>query len=72
MNRILIKPVKRWFSKRQQWTFELRGANGEQIDPRDTYNNRMDARDAALAFRGPVELVIYDRFGEVESRELLH
>lgn len=73
MNRILIKPVKRLFSRRQQWVFELRAANGRQVHPNDTYNNRDEALAGIMAFREqPVEVVTYDAAGNVESRELLH
>jgi uncharacterized protein YegP (UPF0339 family) len=73
VNRILIKPAKRLFTRRLQWVFELRAANGALVDPRDTYNNRDEALAGILAFRTePVEVVVYDKFGEVESRELLH
>jgi len=70
MNRILIRPVKRWFSKRQQWTFEIRAANGERIDPRDTVFNRKDLIDGLrnLVIDDQLEFVIYDRFDNVESR----
>ena len=71
--RILIKPAKRLFTKRQQWTFEIRGSNGERIDPRDSYNNREDAiHSMCVLFGGePVELVIYDKGGDVEERRHL-
>jgi hypothetical protein len=71
--RILIKPAKRLFTKRQQWTFEIRGSNGEPIDPRETYNNRNDAiHSMCVLFGGePVELVIYDKGGDVEERRIL-
>lgn len=71
MIRIIIKPAKRWFSPRQQWTFELRAANGARLDPRDTVYNRAELI-TALAKVGsltePMELVILDRFGVVEER----
>lgn len=68
--RILIRPAKRLFSRRQQWTFEIRGANGEPIDPRDTYANRVDIVYVwRKLLAGPVEFVMYDRYGNVESRE---
>ena len=69
MNRILIKPAKRWFSKRQQWVFELRAANGELIDPRETVFNRQELIETLTGIAtGPLELVVYDRHNEVESR----
>ena len=34
-----IVPAKRRFSNRKQWKFQIRGGNGEPIDPRDTYAN---------------------------------
>jgi hypothetical protein len=74
MIRILIRPAKRLFTRRQQWTFEVRAAtNGERIDPRDTYNNRDDVIGAMrnLIVEHPVELVVYDRYGNVEFRETL-
>lgn len=74
MIRILIQPAKRLFAKRQQWTFEIRGGNGERIDPRDTYNNRDEASEFWIHLMEgvePVELVVYDRHGNVERREEL-
>jgi hypothetical protein len=74
MNRILVKPSKSWFGGRRQWRFELRAANGERIDPRDTYANRDEAAGGIVDFvsgADPLELVIYDRYGEVESRTQL-
>jgi hypothetical protein len=75
MIRILVKPAKRLFTRRQQWTFEIRGANGERIDPRDTYNNRIDAigvMETLFQKDGSgVELVIYDRYDNVEERRIL-
>lgn len=73
MNRILIKPAKRWFGGRRQWKFELRAANGERVDPRDTYANRPEAIAGIKSFLTdrPVEIVIYDRYGNVEDREML-
>jgi hypothetical protein len=74
MNRILVKPSKSWFGGRRQWRFELRAANGELIDPRDTYANRDEASGGIVDFvsgADPLELVIYDRYGEVETRTML-
>lgn len=73
MNRILIRPVKRLFSKRQQWVFEIRGANGERIDPRDTVFNRgeLALTLSSLFVDDPLEMVLYDRHGNVERRETL-
>lgn len=72
MNRLLIKPARRWFGGRQQWKFEMRAANGARIDPRDTYANRDEAAAGVLNYRSePLELVLYDRYGNVESREQL-
>lgn len=70
MNRILIKPVTRLFTRRQQWTFEIRAANGERIDPRDTYHNRRDISDFWREFvlREPCEIVLYDKGGNVAER----
>jgi hypothetical protein len=68
-----IKPAKSML-KRRQWGFEIRGGNGERIDPRDTYNNRGDAVDIMEKLIGgdePVQLVIMDRYGEVEERREL-
>lgn len=70
-NRILVKPSKSWFGGRRQWKFELRAANGEPIDPRDTYNNRDEAAEGIVDFcigSDPLELVVYDRYGNVEER----
>lgn len=72
MNRILVKPSKSWFGGRRQWKFELRAANGERIDPRDTYANRHEAANGIVEFlSGPLELVLHDRYGEVEQRKPL-
>jgi len=74
INRILIKPSKSVFGKRKQWKFELRAENGERIDPRDTYANRDEAVSGILEFVSgttPVELVVYDRYGNVETRTRL-
>lgn len=71
MTRILIRPTRRMFTRRLQWTWEIRGGNGEPIDPRETYNNRADAVQwwtEFVAGRGPVELVVYDEYGNVEKR----
>jgi hypothetical protein len=70
MIRVLIKPVKRIFSK-NQWTWEIRGGNGARIDPRDTYHNRIDAigiMESVFGRDDAAELVIYDEHGEVEER----
>lgn len=71
--RVLVRPVRRRFTRRTQWVFEIRGANGELIDPRDTYNNYVDLLDTMMAVFGdrPVELVTYDRFGNVDDRSWL-
>jgi hypothetical protein len=74
MIRVLIKPARRLFSRRQQWTFEIRGGNGDLVDPRETYYNRGDAitiMQKVFSFSEPAELVIYDRYGEVEERRPL-
>lgn len=71
MIRILVKPAKRLFTARRQWTFEIRAANGERIDPRDTYHNRDDASrfwTKLITGNEPVELVEYDQYGDVEKR----
>jgi hypothetical protein len=67
---VLVRPVKRLFSRRWQWTFELRASNGARIDPRDTIYNRPELVDALtnVLADDPLELVIYDRHGKVESR----
>lgn len=70
MIRILIQPARQWFGRRQ-WKFEIRAANGERIDPRDTYNNRAEASkfwEDLITGSDPVQLVIYNRGGEVEKR----
>jgi hypothetical protein len=44
------------------------------IDPRDTYANRDEAASGITDFVAgpdPIELVVYDRYGKVESREQL-
>lgn len=58
MIRILVKPAKRLFTRRRQWTFEIRAANGRRIDPRDTLFQadvgdleRIEAKIDALAVR---------------------
>lgn len=84
MIRVLVKPAKRLFGRRRQWRFEIRGANGERIDPRDTYANHGDVVSIMeLLFTGeaeaaglrepfePVELVLYDRHGNIEDRRQL-
>lgn len=78
MIRVLIKPAKRLFGGRRQWKFEIRAANGERIDPRDTYANREDAIRTIRELLGltdmtfqHVELVLYDRFGNIEDRRKL-
>lgn len=73
MNRIVIKPVKRWFSRRQQWTFALVAANGEPIDPRETVFNRGELIETLKGFivDDPVELVIHGLDGDVAHREQL-
>jgi hypothetical protein len=70
---ISIKPARRIFSGRNQWKFEIRAANGEPIDPRDTYANRGDIETEmdALIRTDPVELVFYDRNGNIEQRRVL-
>lgn len=70
MIRVLVKPAKRLFTKRPQWTWEIRAGNGERIDPRDSYYNQEDAVHAmCVVFGGePVELVIYGKGGDVEER----
>lgn len=72
--RILVKPAKRMFGGRQQWKFEIRGPNGERIDPRDTYGNRNEASaplEELVNGSRPVELVTYDKAGNVETRIML-
>jgi hypothetical protein len=70
-NRIIVKPAKRWFSTRQQWTFELRAANGERIDPRDTVYNQPPLISTLVGFFDgdtPLELVVQDRYGNIDYR----
>lgn len=73
MNRIVIKPVKRWFSKRQQWTFDLVAANGEPIDPRETVFNRGELIRTLADFivKEPVEVVCLNRHGQEAFRKPL-
>lgn len=74
MIRVVIRPVTRIWARRQQWAFQILGANGEPIDPVDTYNNRGDLVriiEKAFSFSEPVELVVMDRFGNVEERRRL-
>jgi hypothetical protein len=71
--RIIIKPAQSLL-KRNQWKFEIRAANGARVDPRDTYNNRPEASqwwEQLVTGTDPVELVIYDRNGNVEERRTL-
>lgn len=73
MTRIIIKPAKS-ILKRNQWVFEIRAANGRRVDPRDTYNNRPEASEWWEQFvtgDEPVELVVQDRYGNVEERRQL-
>lgn len=76
VNRILIKPKKRWYSSRQQWTFELQGGNYAQVDPRDTVYNREELITTLRRFFDadagePVELIVQDARGVVEKRIML-
>ncbi|MBX7450393.1 hypothetical protein GR927_20605 [Mycolicibacterium sp. 3033] len=71
MIRIVIKPARRLFSPRQQWTFAILGGNSEPIDPRDTVYNRgelIDTLTKVVTGDEPVELVVLDRFEKVEER----
>lgn len=73
MTRIIVKPAKSLL-KRNQWAFEIRAANGRRVDPRDTYNNRPEASEWWERFvtgDEPVELVIKDRYGNIEERRQL-
>ena len=73
-NRIIVKPARRLFSRRQQWVFELRGANGEPIDPRDTVFNRAELIKTLEGFfreDDALELVVQDRHGIVVRRKML-
>jgi hypothetical protein len=72
MIRVIVKPAKSLL-KRNQWRFEIRAANGRQLHPNDTYTNRGDAVAAVMLLFGmePVELVVQDRFGNVEERRQL-
>jgi hypothetical protein len=70
---IIRKPVKRLFTRRQQWAFELR-SGGRLIDPRESYFNRDEAGATLVDLvtgDGPVVLVTQDRWGREESREVL-
>lgn len=73
MIRILIQPAKS-ILKRRQWKFEIRATNGERLDPRDTFNNRDEASAPwvdLICGTEPVELVVHDRYGNVEDRRQL-
>lgn len=72
MIRVFVKPAKSLL-RRPQWKFEIRAANGERLDPRDTYNNRADAIATLnrLFTYEAVELVIVDRNGRTEDRRLI-
>lgn len=72
MIRVFVKPAKSLL-RRPQWKFEIRAANGERLDPRDTYNNRADAIATLnrLFSYEVVELVIVDRNGRTEDRRLI-
>jgi hypothetical protein len=73
VNRIVIKPVKCWFSKRQQWTFDLVAANGEPIDPRETVFNRGELVETLTSFitTDPIELLVLDRAGVIAEQRVL-
>lgn len=73
MTRIIVKPAKRLL-KRNQWQFEIRASNGKLLDPRDTFNNRSEASEPweqLITGDDPVELVVMDRYGNVEERRQL-
>lgn len=49
-----IKPAHRRFgvpNKRKQWKFEITAANGEPLDPRDTYANVGDIKEVLHLLR---------------------
>lgn len=48
-----IRPAKRRFGikPRKQWQFQIKGGNGEPIDPRDTYANTGDILMVLSALR---------------------
>lgn len=63
-----VRPARRWLGGRRQWKFDIRAANGERLDPRDTYNNREDLLNtlSLLFVDSPVEVVVWDTDGYVE------
>lgn len=72
MININIVPAKSRFGrpKRKQWKFEIVGANGEPVDPRDTYANVGDIRDIlqALLVDDEIQLTVhYLSAGEQKS-----
>lgn len=72
--RIIVKPSRSIFGGRRQWRFEVRAANGRRMSDRDTYANRSEASEwweEFLTGDGPVELVVQDRYGNVEQRRRL-
>lgn len=73
MIRINVRPVKRPFTRRRQWIYEFVAANGEKLDPRDTYNNQAELIDMVtqlVAGTEPVELVVFDTDGPAIRRQL--
>lgn len=63
---VTIKPVRRRFTRRLQWVYEFVAANGEKLDPRDTYNNRPELIDMVtmlVSGSDSVALKVYDADG---------
>lgn len=74
MTRIIIKPSRSIFGGKRQWKFEIRAANGARLSDRDTYANRSEASapwENLFTGDDPVELVVMDRYGNVEERRQL-
>jgi len=70
---VTVKPTRRLFTRRLQWVFDIAASNGEPLHPNDTYNNRPECIHAPEVLFGdePVELVVLDSTGAVESRRML-
>jgi len=65
---IRVKPAKQRFSKRKQWKFQIIAANGEPLDPRETYANIEDIRTALTKLSNstePIQLEIHYQDGIV-------
>lgn len=57
---VTVKPTRRMFAGRKQWKFEIRAANGERIDPRDTYANVGDIYTMLHALHGdPIQVEVH-------------